>query len=333
MRFGIVGTGFISHWFVEACRRAGGVPIAVCSRDAARGSAFAARHGLAAAVDSIAELVSSPAVDAVYVASPIAAHHDHIVAALSAGKDVLSEKTLTTSPQLVSELYELADRRSRVLLEAVRPSHDPAYTAIAAALPRLGEVRHAHFEKCQYSSRYPAYLRGEVENALDPASGNSALRDIGVYCIHPALFLFGTPEAVTGVSYRLPNGFEAGGDLLLRYDSLVVGCRYSKTTASISPSTILGEGGSLSIDSIAEPAQVTFTGIDGRVEHVLNGPAKQPQETLAHPIVTFQRLCADRLLDHPYRRASLTAERIFSQLLTHTSAPAWFAFDPDRATP
>ena len=40
MDIGIVGTNFISEWFVAACRAGSGRvrPTAVCSRDAARGA-------------------------------------------------------------------------------------------------------------------------------------------------------------------------------------------------------------------------------------------------------------------------------------------------------
>lgn len=312
MRFGIIGTGFISDWFVDACRLAGGTPVGIYSRDLERGQAFADRHGLSLVVGSVEELAASDEIDAVYVASPIAAHHRQTAAVLDHGKPVLCEKTLATSPDEVADLFERADRAGCVLLEAVRPNHDPVYDLIRSALPRLGTLRHAHLEKCQYSSRYPAFLRGEVLNALDPASGNSALRDIGVYCIHPSLLLFGTPLGTHRASYRLPNGFEAGGSLLLDYGDLSVTCTYSKVTNSVTPSVILGEQGSLRIDSVAEPGAVEYVGLDGEVETLLTGSPRHPRETLHHPIEAFLELCRQSRTDHPYRQLSLAAEQIMS---------------------
>ena len=96
MRFGIVGTGRVSDWFVAACRRAGGVPTGVVSRDLDRGQAFAHRHGLGLATTSLEELAASDAIDAVYVASPIGSHRGHVLTALERGKHVLCEKTLGT---------------------------------------------------------------------------------------------------------------------------------------------------------------------------------------------------------------------------------------------
>lgn len=323
VRFGIIGTGFISDWFVAACRLAGGIPTAVYSRDVGRGRAFASRHGLVLTATGLDGLVADPRLDAIYVASPISAHAPQVVAALANGKHVLCEKTLATSPKDLIGLFDLADRNSCILLEAIRPTHDPAYAAIKAALPRLGTLRNAHFEKCQYSSRYPAFLRGEVLNAFDPASGNSALRDIGVYCLHPCLMLFGNPLSVTGADYYLANGFQAGGTALLNYGSLSVTCTYSKTARSVTPSVIEGELGSLTIDSIADPAQVRFTDLNGLVFEVLAGPPKEPHETLHHPIEAFLRLCEGGRTDHPYRAQTLAAEAIVSSILESGQAPEW----------
>ncbi len=323
MRFGIVGTGFISDWFVSACRLAGGTPTAIYSRDRDRGFAFATRHGLTFAAGSLDELVTSPSVDAVYVASPIAAHTHQVAAALTNGKHVLCEKTMATSPEEVARLYQLADRNATVLLEAIRPTHDPASAVIKAALPRLGTIRNAHFEKCQYSSRYPPFLRGEVLNAFNPASGNSALRDLGVYCIHPCLTMFGNPLSFSGASYHLANGFQAGGTVVLDYGSMSATCTYSKIATTVLPSVIEGELGSMTIDSIAEPAQASFTDNAGQCFDVLAGPSKQAQQTLHHPVEAFLRLCESNLIDHPYRAQTLTAEVIISALLSSGKKPGW----------
>ncbi len=323
MRFGIIGTGFISDWFVAACRLAGGTPTAVYSRDRDRGVAFASRHGLTFAAGSLDELVTSPSVDAVYVASPIAAHTHQVAAALTNGKHVLCEKTMATMPEDVAHLYRLADQNDTVLLEAIRPTHDPASAVIKAALPRLGTIRSAHFEKCQYSSRYPAFLRGEVLNAFNPSSGNSALRDLGVYCLHPCLTMFGSPLSFTGADYHLANGFQAGGTAVLHYGSMSVTCTYSKIATTILPSVIEGELGSLTIDSIAEPARASFTDKDGHNFDLLTGLSKKAHETLHHPIEAFLRLCEGRMIDHPYRAHTLTAEVIISALLSSGKEPGW----------
>ena len=65
LRFGVIGTNFISHHFVDACRASGGraEAAAVHSRTLAKAQDFAGRHGIATAVDSLDSLFD--AVDAV----------------------------------------------------------------------------------------------------------------------------------------------------------------------------------------------------------------------------------------------------------------------------
>ncbi|MDR2252885.1 MAG: Gfo/Idh/MocA family oxidoreductase [Bifidobacteriaceae bacterium] len=316
MRFGVVGTGAISDWFVAACRQAGGTPVAVSSRDSAKGREFAARHGLEAATVGVERLARMDDLDAIYVASPIGAHFDHVVTALEAGKHVLCEKTLARSPAQVEALFAKAEDNRRVLLEAVRPVHDPAYELIRAAVRRLGVIRWAHFEMCQYSSRYPAYRRGLAPRALDPASGNSALRDLGVYCIHPCLELFAEPLDVFGASYTLDNGFEAGGNALLSYDAMTVTCAWSKVTQSTGGSFIQGEDASLMIDHVANPARVDLVTTAGASQPVLDGLPKQARDTLHHEISAFIRLCRSGDVRHRFRRGSIAAERIIHRLET-----------------
>lgn len=72
LRFGIVGTNFISEWFTAACRATGRAEAAaVYSRDLGRGQAFADAQGIGSAFDDLDALID--AVDAVYIASPNAA--------------------------------------------------------------------------------------------------------------------------------------------------------------------------------------------------------------------------------------------------------------------
>ncbi len=73
--------------------------VGVVSRDLGRAEAFAQAHGAQNAYDDYAALLADPGVDAVYVSTPNALHADEAVAAARAGKDVLCDKPLATTPQ------------------------------------------------------------------------------------------------------------------------------------------------------------------------------------------------------------------------------------------
>ena len=65
--------------------------VAVCSRQAGHARQYAAQHGIACAYDSYEALVADRDVEAIVVATPAPLHAAQAVAALAAGKHVLSE--------------------------------------------------------------------------------------------------------------------------------------------------------------------------------------------------------------------------------------------------
>jgi len=291
LRFGIIGTNFISDWFVSACRR-GGVcePVAVFSRDAERGEAFAGRHGLAHNVTSLQALIER--CDAVYVASPNLLHHEQASRAIEAGRHVLCEKTLAATAGQARDVFDRARRNRVVAMEATRSLYDPAWDAVRQRLPLLGPIHQVRFDKQQYSSRYDRFLAGERLNAFDPGLANSAAADIGVYCLEPALDLFGTPRGATGSGVLLDNGFEGAGVLVLDYPGMVVTCSWSKITTSTVPSSIHGELGTLVLDSVSSPAKVTLQWRDGVREVVLDNPVPDDADNMVNEVRAFAALVA-----------------------------------------
>lgn len=95
----LLGTGGIAERaFVPAVQAVDGASlVAVLSRDATRGAAFAQQHGIPEVYDDLDALLRSPRVDAVIVATPDATHESQVIAAAQAGKHVLCEKPMTTT--------------------------------------------------------------------------------------------------------------------------------------------------------------------------------------------------------------------------------------------
>lgn len=71
--------------------------VAVLSRDAARGAAFANTHGIAKVYTALDQMLRDPDIDAIYDASPDGLHAPHAIAAAQAGKHMLVEKPLALS--------------------------------------------------------------------------------------------------------------------------------------------------------------------------------------------------------------------------------------------
>ena len=287
IRLGLIGTGKISTQLADAARAAGGFRLsAVLSRDPARGAAFAKENGIACAYAE-EEAFYAAGLDAVYVATPNSCHAHYAIAAAAHGLHVLCEKPVAADREEWAAMRRAADAHGVVLLEAMRPLHDPLMPLLQRELPALGRLRHVRLEYCQYSSRYDAFRAGQVLRAFTPAYANAAVMDIGVYCVAVAAYLFGMPQKVQATSVFLENGFEGGGEALLAYPGFTVSLGYSKITASVAPSCFLGEDGALTVDRLNAPTRVLRCPRPGAGEGGDERRGVLFEKSAPHPAKTF----------------------------------------------
>ena len=66
-------------------------------------------------------------------------------------------------------------------------------------------------------SKLDRYLQGELPNIFNPALETGALMDLGVYCVYPALALFGKPESFSLRPHIMESGADGAGIATLRY--------------------------------------------------------------------------------------------------------------------
>ena len=297
LKFGVIGTNFISDRFGEAIKKTPMAKmVAVLSRTEEKGKAFATAHGISKVYTKEQDFLLDKDIDAVYIAVPNALHFAYAEKALEYGKHVLLEKPACLCRKELDTLLSKAQEKGKLLLEAMRPAFDPAYQILAEALPKIGKIRFANLDFCQYSSRYDAFLQGDVQRAFDPAFGNAAVMDIGVYPLFIAVMLFGEPKSLTANSLFLANGFEGMGQITLHYSEMLCSVTYSKITQSATPSVILGEKGSLLIDKLTQPTQIIFRKIDGKEEPL---PLAPNPNNMVYEIETFAQLIQKGEITHP----------------------------------
>jgi predicted dehydrogenase len=279
MRLGIVGTNFISDRIAEAAVRIGITVSAVYSRTEDSGRTFASRHGIDKVYTDLDAMLLSGDIDALYVASPTMCHLDHTIAAVHRHIPVLCEKMLvaTAFEANILDLAVASDRGK--VVEAMRPAFDERHKFVKDNLHKLGAIRRARLEYCQYSSRYDAFLRGEVLNAFDPKMKNSALADIGIYPLYTAVMLFGEPNSVSADGTFLSNGFLGEGTAVLDYGSFSVEICYSKIREGENVSLIEGEMGKCEIGRMNEPDFARFTMLDGRIDESIRGEGESNFDT------------------------------------------------------
>lgn len=319
LNIGIIGTNFISSDFCEAAASVSEAELyAVYSRKQETGDRFAKKHGIPRVYTDYDAFLDS-GLNAVYVASPNFVHCEQTLKALRRGKHVLCEKVMAVNDTQVQSMINCARENGLILLEAMRPDFDPAYDLIEQTLPRLGRLSRATFEFCQYSSRYDRFLSGETVNAFNPELCNAAVMDIGVYCIHSLVRLFGMPEQIKAFSTKLSNGFEGSGTVLMQYDGMTAEAIYSKTAVSVTPSVIQGEKGSLLIDYVSRPETLELRLRKGSRDPLSGGstemlPYTPADNNMIYEIREFIRLIKNKEVNHKYLQYSLDTIRIIDEV-------------------
>jgi predicted dehydrogenase len=269
IRFGIIGTNWITEAFIDAAREVEDFKLAaVYSRSPETADAFAAKHEIADTFTDVAEMAASGVIDAVYIASPNSFHAGHAITCMKHGIHVLCEKPIASNAHELRQMIAAARENGVLLMEALKSTLLPGFKAIQDHVTKLGTIRRYFASYCQYSSRYDAYKAGTVLNAFNPIFSNGALMDLGIYCIYPLVALFGKPELIKATGVMLESGVDGEGSLVLQYPTMDAVIMYSKITHSSLPSEIQGESGSIVIDKISEISKVEIQYRNGAVEDI-----------------------------------------------------------------
>ncbi|WP_226529755.1 Gfo/Idh/MocA family protein [Metabacillus niabensis] len=293
VRFGIIGTNWITESFIQAASKVEQFSLtAVYSRSSDKALEFADKYGAEHTYTDLYEFVKSPEFDAVYIASPNSLHASQAVLCMQNGKHVICEKPIASNADEVRKMIAAAKENNVVLMEALKTTQLPNFLAIKENLHKIGKVRRYFASYCQYSSRYDKYKEGTVLNAFKPEFSNGALMDIGIYCVYPAVALFGEPNEVKASSYMLESGVDGEGSLLLSYDEMDAVIMYSKITNSYVPSEIQGENGSIIIDKIHTPESVKIQYKDGTVEDITR---EQVSESMYYEAKEFISLVSENI--------------------------------------
>ena len=285
VRFGIIGTNWITEKFVTAASEVEGFKLAaVYSRTEDKAKQFASKFSVQLTYTNIDEFFASDQIDAVYIASPNAIHAEQAIQAMNNGKHVIVEKAIASNSTEVKALIEAAQENGVLLMEALKTTFLPNFQAVEENLHKIGPIRRYFASYCQYSSRYDAYKEGTVLNAFKPEFSNGSLMDIGIYCIYPMVALFGKPKQVLANAYMLESGVDGQGSVLFDYGQMNGAVMFSKITNSYIPSEIQGENGSIIMDNISQPTKVEIRYKDGTVEDVTR---EQKENTMYYEAKAF----------------------------------------------
>ena len=150
IRFGVVGTNFITDWVIAGAREDERFELAaVYSRTRERGEEFAAKHNIPHIFTSLEEMAASDKVDAIYIASPNYMHAQQSILCMSHGKHVLCEKPIASNSREAAAMIAASEKYGVTLMEAMKSTLSPNFRAVKENLHRIGTPRRYFASFCQ----------------------------------------------------------------------------------------------------------------------------------------------------------------------------------------
>ncbi len=313
MNYATIGTSWITQSYINAAKFTGlWGHEAVYSRCEATAKAFAEKNNVKKTYTDLYALSQDKQVHAVYIASPNALHYSQSKQMLLAGKHVICEKPSTVTTEEYQELKDLADKMGLIYTEAIMSMHVPALDILKDNIKKIGRISSAHFDFCQLSSKYPSLQEGGLPNIFNPALCTGALMDLGVYNLYLIAELFGTPLSVLSASSFLHTNADHTTSAIFKYNDFQITLTCSKIGQGFAQSEIIGDQGTIGIDSISQLTGITLRKAKQKEMAILVPFEEDRTEIMSHEAKFFYDCITDKSNKERYEHFHKTAIKVRS---------------------
>lgn len=274
VRWGIAGTGRISHQFAQDFSYVqNGEITAVSSRSQESADSFAEQYSIKRAYAGYKHLLTDPDVDAVYIASPHTMHFQNSLDANQAGKHVLCEKPFTINPDESRKLFEIAGQSSMFVMEAMWTFFLPA---IQKAQEWLKQGRIGKLRQIKADFGYPQLPFDANRREYNAELAGGCLLEMGIYPVSLAwLFMQQDPVDIQTSVHKAPNGVEDDVVMLFDYADNSDGATATLATSFRSKlqnwAYIIGEEGYIAIPNFWRANECSLYHLDIRIDHFDDG--------------------------------------------------------------
>ncbi|MEY8661891.1 Gfo/Idh/MocA family oxidoreductase [Ligilactobacillus faecis] len=208
-----LGCGVIANELAQALAKEGRTLYSVANRTHSKAEVFAEKYGIKKVYDQIDDVFSDPNVDIIYISTPHNTHIEFLRKALTAGKHVLCEKSVTLNADELAEAKLLAKENNVVLAEAMTLYHMPIYKKLRDIIEtkRLGKLQ-------MIQLNFGSYKDYDMNNRFfSPKLAGGALLDIGVYALSFARwFMSEKPDKLASQVRLAPSGVDEQAGILLQ---------------------------------------------------------------------------------------------------------------------
>lgn len=247
MKLGIIGSGMVVKDFLSFAHELSEIKLeAIAARNIENLKELQSKYNIKNIYTDIKLCLENKEIDTIYVAVPNYLHYTVAKKALEAGKNVICEKPFTLKYDEAAELFEIAEGKGLILMEAITNQYQKNYLDIQDNIDNIGEIRLVECNFSQLSSRYEAFKNGIIAPVFDKSKGGGVLGDLNIYNIHFVVGLFGRSKKVHYLP-NIVNDVDTSGILLLEYNNFKVVCIAAKDTFNNSYVNIQGDKGIIKV--------------------------------------------------------------------------------------
>lgn len=184
---------------------------AICDPVSGRAKAAAEKFGVESAYESYEELLANPAVDIVTICTPIGLHYQQGIQAITAGKHVHFNKTMTTKVEEATHIMQLAREKNVKVVASPGMMLNPVNLRMRRLVldGSLGQLAWAITGTSAGSGTY--HLNEEYRTGNDVLTnvnpewyykkpGGGPMYDVSVYALHNLTGILGPAKRITAMS-------------------------------------------------------------------------------------------------------------------------------------
>lgn len=215
VKVGIIGCGRVAQRFPKESSVVSGVKV-VAAFDINKDAAMSISNDNfdVVAYESINDFYK--ALDAVYIATPHLTHYALIKQSIEAGKHVLVETPMVLNGEQAKELFEMAEQKGVILMEANKTAHCPAFNHLMVMIKSgvIGEV-------VDIDASLSKLLPDKTLREFDPHQAGGSFFELGSYPLLPIVKLMGCNYDNLDIYSRFDNGVDIYTKGILRYSKAV----------------------------------------------------------------------------------------------------------------
>ncbi len=239
--WGIIGLGKIAHKFAQDLALLPNARLcAVAAQSLERAEVFATTYHAPFAYGSYEEIVNTPDLDVVYIATPHSGHCTATILCLNHKIAVLCEKPLALNSDEVGKMITAARENDTFLMEALWTRFLPTTEFLLTLLEKntIGKILSVHAD-FGFAGKIDPKSRLFNKNL-----GGGSLLDIGIYPVFLSLFLLGKPTKIQATSVIGTTGVDESCAMIFKYEQSQIAMLHSSVRANTpTEAFIYGEKG------------------------------------------------------------------------------------------